>query len=154
LVNEVGDADQDQNAVNDVRPDWHASERLFLMQHVDDARQEEHVDHRTEATTVSDDISDLQEYHHQPEFKKVYLVVKSGAEIAKGDDEKINHGNFRVARPFRAGEHDEILATDEIGKKRVDSKDSYEHEDVHHWHDPLSFVEVLGMRLEKPEFNF
>ena len=70
LVDEVGDADQDQNAVNEVRRDWHASERLFLMHHVDDARQEEHVDHRAEATTVSDDISDLQKYHHQPEVKK------------------------------------------------------------------------------------
>ena len=59
LVDEIGNADEDQNTVDEIGRDGYFAEGLLLMHHVDHAGQEKHVDHRAEASTVSNDISNL-----------------------------------------------------------------------------------------------
>lgn len=65
LVDEIGNADEDQDTVDEIRRDGYFAEGLLLMHHVNDAGQEKHVDHRTEASTVSNYISDLEQNKHQ-----------------------------------------------------------------------------------------
>jgi len=45
--------------VKNPRPNWNSASLPFLVHHVDTARKEKHINHRTETSSISDNVTNL-----------------------------------------------------------------------------------------------